>query len=586
MKNKFLRLLALLLLSSIIISCVSCTASIPEETTAGSNGVTTQSPETEPLSFSITADYKLVRADEADQQEVKAIQLLARGIKSACGVTCQMITDFKKPTEELKRNEFEILVGVTNRDESIALSDGLAYYDWEYRVYSKNVIAICGGSPEATYNAVEQFLADVLGYKENAETQEVISAGSANTIDTTVQDALSYTYPVTSLKIGSHDISEFSLVTAYSKLSGINEIVYSISRLCGKNIPIVTLEDYKGGPAIFLGCAKPDGSHREAAAYGRYRYFISEADGNIFIDFTTKSVCADAVQRFIHEYIPGKASGELTITLDGGEPLTGLSITSGTNGLLIEERTSKEVAPGVSYEEHLYLDKNGKPIRAYMMIIKKGAATIETTMPSDNAENIGKVSNMKNQLNAAINNGKKAIAAVNADFFDMGGTNIMRGLCIKDGVFVHGTGDRPWFGITADGEAVMGTGEEYANYKDKLVTAVGGSHVILRNDNPDNLSVGTEFADTRHPRTAVGVTPDGTIVLLIVDGRQPETSNGASLADLAEILGLLGCSRGINLDGGGSSTLILKEGSNLNTKNSPSAGSLRAVANGLMVVLP
>jgi exopolysaccharide biosynthesis protein len=208
-------------------------------------------------------------------------------------------------------------------------------------------------------------------------------------------------------------------------------------------------------------------------------------------------------------------------------------------------------------------------------------------MPSDSAEKKGTVSNMKKQLNAAISNGKNAIAGVNADFFDMGGTNVMRGLCIKDGVLISGTGDRPWFGITADGDAVMGTSSEYSAYKDKLVTAVGASHVILRNGGTDNLSIGTDFSDTRHPRTAAGVTSDGTIVLVVVDGRQPEISNGASLADLAYIMSTLDCVNAINLDGGGSSTFILKnEKGELVTENSPSGGSLRAVANGLMVVLP
>jgi len=73
---------------------------------------------------------------------------------------------------------------------------------------------------------------------------------------------------------------------------------------------------------------------------------------------------------------------------------------------------------------------------------------------------------------------------------------------------------------------------------------------------------------------------------MVVDGRQPEISNGASLADLADLLGDLGCIDAINLDGGGSSTFVLKEGDTFNVKNSPSAGALRAVANGLMVILP
>ena len=163
----------------------------------------------------------------------------------------------------------------------------------------------------------------------------------------------------------------------------------------------------------------------------------------------------------------------------------------------------------------------------------------------------------------------------------------MRGLCIKDGKLISGTGGRPWFGITHEGDAVMGTEDDYAAYKDKLTTAVGASHVILKNGATDNLATSTEFSYTRHPRTAAGVTADGTVVLIVVDGRQPSVSNGASLADLAYIMASLGCVDAVNLDGGGSSTFILKnEQGNLVTENSPSGGTLRAVANGLMVVLP
>ena len=285
--------------------------------------------------------------------------------------------------------------------------------------------------------------------------------------------------------------------------------------------------------------------------------------------------------------MPTGVSGEYKIELSGSRSLSGLHVPNGTNKLREATRTSVEVAPGVIYTEIVYTDKNSANVRAYAISIKPGAATILTTMPSDSAETKGTVANMKKQLSSAISNGKNVIAGVNADFFDMGGTNVMRGLCIKDGVFISGTGDRPWFGITNDGNAVMGTAGEYANYKDKLFTAVGGSHIILKNGGTDNLSIGTEFSDTRHPRTAAGVTSDGTVVLIVVDGRQPEISNGASLADLAYIMSTLDCVNAINLDGGGSSTFILKnEKGELVTENSPSAGSLRAVANGLMVVLP
>jgi exopolysaccharide biosynthesis protein len=75
--------------------------------------------------------------------------------------------------------------------------------------------------------------------------------------------------------------------------------------------------------------------------------------------------------------------------------------------------------------------------------------------------------------------------------------------------------------------------------------------------------------------------------LLVVDGRQSKISNGAALADLADILGSLGCIEALNLDGGGSSTFVLKDQSGqFVVTNSPSDGSLRDVADGLMVILP
>ena len=109
---------------------------------------------------------------------------------------------------------------------------------------------------------------------------------------------------------------------------------------------------------------------------------------------------------------------------------------------------------------------------------------------------------------------------------------------------------------------------------------------MVDGDYVTHISIDDEFGYTRHPRTAVGIKADGSVVLLVVDGRQSKISNGAALADLADILGSVGCVDAINLDGGGSSTFVLKEGDELCVKNSPSDGSLRDVADGLMVILP
>jgi exopolysaccharide biosynthesis protein len=85
----------------------------------------------------------------------------------------------------------------------------------------------------------------------------------------------------------------------------------------------------------------------------------------------------------------------------------------------------------------------------------------------------------------------------------------------------------------------------------------------------------------RHPRTAIGYTSGGEVVLCVVDGRST-ISRGATFEELAEIMLRLGCTDAINLDGGGSSTLYVAGA----VLNRPSDGPSRPVANALLLFLP
>ena len=72
---------------------------------------------------------------------------------------------------------------------------------------------------------------------------------------------------------------------------------------------------------------------------------------------------------------------------------------------------------------------------------------------------------------------------------------------------------------------------------------------------------------------------------MVVDGRQPSLSNGASLGDLASLMIEVGAVSALNLDGGGSSTFITSSTpGEYVTRNSPSDKSLRQVYNSLIVV--
>ncbi|MCH8086838.1 MAG: phosphodiester glycosidase family protein, partial [Chloroflexi bacterium] len=67
------------------------------------------------------------------------------------------------------------------------------------------------------------------------------------------------------------------------------------------------------------------------------------------------------------------------------------------------------------------------------------------------------------------------------------------------------------------------------------------------------------FYTKRHPRTGIGITRGGEAVLIVVDGRQTEWSVGVTLDEFANLFLELGAEQALNLDGGGSSTLLIGE---------------------------
>lgn len=92
------------------------------------------------------------------------------------------------------------------------------------------------------------------------------------------------------------------------------------------------------------------------------------------------------------------------------------------------------------------------------------------------------------------------------------------------------------------------------------------------------INEGDSNGASREPRTAVGYTQDNKkVYLVVVDGRTT-TSAGMTFSEMADFLIYLGCYQGLNLDGGGSSTLV----GNGVLKNAPSGGTERLVASALL----
>lgn len=88
----------------------------------------------------------------------------------------------------------------------------------------------------------------------------------------------------------------------------------------------------------------------------------------------------------------------------------------------------------------------------------------------------------------------------------------------------------------------------------------------------------------RHPRTVVGLNRAATtLVLLVVDGRKAGIAQGMNYDELATEMLRLGCTEALNLDGGGSSVIAVRDAkqNNYQILNSPTDGRERAVANAL-----
>lgn len=156
-----------------------------------------------------------------------------------------------------------------------------------------------------------------------------------------------------------------------------------------------------------------------------------------------------------------------------------------------------------------------------------------------------------------------ATAAINGTFFDMKNGGSVDFLKVNDTIVNQTRLDKNNKRTFHQEAAVVINNEQIAikkwdgseNWENSLTdknVMVSGPLLILndKNEHLDSIS----FNKARHPRSAIGIKPDGSVLLLTVDGRQSQSA-GMSLFELTKIMRWLGCSSAINLDGGGSTAL-------------------------------
>ncbi len=122
---------------------------------------------------------------------------------------------------------------------------------------------------------------------------------------------------------------------------------------------------------------------------------------------------------------------------------------------------------------------------------------------------------------------------------------------------------------------------KYVGVLEGIDNVIGYPHNIILDGKPEITK------DYRHPRTMVGMREDGTIIFTTIDGRQISRGYyGANNVEQAALMQYYGCVQAFNLDGGGSTTILIRQNGKFVVKNSPSDGSARSDGNCILIVAP
>lgn len=206
---------------------------------------------------------------------------------------------------------------------------------------------------------------------------------------------------------------------------------------------------------------------------------------------------------------------------------------------------------------------------------------IETAVPGDITRPAGKATVPE----IAARHG--ALAAINAGFFVVSsgrpagllkvGGRLVSGSSLARGAvaFIRPSGRRPMRLVFDQVSATRAASPPRpARYLTRFGTrparwataraAVGGAGLLLRDGRHLTLDdwaveqLQPSFVSTRHPRTMIGVDKDGSVWLVTVDGRNPAISLGMTFRELQGLANRLGLRDALNLDGGGSTTMVVR----------------------------
>ncbi len=222
------------------------------------------------------------------------------------------------------------------------------------------------------------------------------------------------------------------------------------------------------------------------------------------------------------------------------------------------------------------LDISGATYSGKMMIVHDPSrvkfASLDTFGETVNGKNISKFAEEN-----------KAIAAVNGGgFWDENGKGtggLPTGIVIRDGKLVYGAEEdvTSIVGFDNNNRLIVGKMSAKKALQQNMRDAVSFGPAFIINGTPAEIA---GISGGVNPRTVVGQRADGAVLILVIDGRQPQ-SIGATYKDCIEVMMEHGAINAANLDGG-TSTAMLYKGEIIN--NRYAFGGLRKLPTALIVV--
>lgn len=296
MKKILIALLALVL-TLLLAACSPSSGGSDTDASSDSNTPTASAGSTAPeaagspitLVAGNATQYKIIRPDVCTQTVTDAAIAVRQAIMTDCGVKKLDIgTDFEaRGTDPADRYAYEILVGVTNRDESISAFGRLKYNDYIVAVSGTRVV-ILGGSDEKTAEAAQYFI-------------DTYVKGGDIILDGSLSFAAAGDYVRDSLSLGGVDISEYKIICIASMKDEAQTVANELGRLYGAILSVSSDNAEESAHEIIIGSTK----RGVTGSYGADDYSVRAENGKVYIGGGSEYALSSGCRAFLNAVADG-----------------------------------------------------------------------------------------------------------------------------------------------------------------------------------------------------------------------------------------------------------------------------------------